>query len=141
MLKTFSMSGVYAAPQAQAPAASGPGLGSALEMLLALALVLVAVFALAWLMRRLRSFPASRQALLRADAELAVGEKERIVLLAAGQQKWLLGVTPGGITLLHAFGADSPGPVAAMNTEPGAPAAAAPPKFATILRRSLGLRS
>ncbi len=115
----FSMSGVYAAPQAQAPAASTPGLGSALEMLLALALVLAAVFALAWLIRRLRSFPTSRQALLRADAELAVGEKERIVLLAVGQQKWLLGVTPGGITLLHAFGTDAPDPVIGNHTNAG----------------------
>jgi flagellar protein FliO/FliZ len=134
------MSGVYAAPQVQAPAASAPGLGSALEMLLALALVLAAVFALAWLMRRLRSFPTSRQALLRADAELAVGEKERVVLLAVGQQKWLLGVTPGGITLLHAFGADAPGPAAATNTDAGAAAVAAAPNFAKILRRSLGLQ-
>ena len=136
----FSMSGVYAAPQAQAPAASAPGLGSALEMLLALAVVLAAVFALAWLMRRLKSFPTSRQALLRADAELAVGEKERIVLLAVGQQKWLLGVTPGGITLLHAFGADAPGPAAAAITDAGAAAGAAPPNFAKLLRRSLGLQ-
>ena len=135
----FSMSGVYAAPQAQAPAASAPGLGSAVEMLLALALVLAAVFALAWLMRRLKSFPTSRQALLRADAELAVGEKERVVLLAVGQQKWLLGVTPGGITLLHAFGADAPGPAAAI-ADAGAAAGAAPPNFARILRRSLGLQ-
>ena len=136
----LSMSGVYAAPQAQAPAASAPGLGSALEMLLALAVVLAAVFALAWLMRRLKSFPTSRQALLRADAELAVGEKERIVLLAVGQQKWLLGVTPGGITLLHAFGADAPGPAAAEIADAGAAAGAAPPNFAKLLRRSLGLQ-
>ncbi len=135
----FSMSGVYAAPQAQAPAASAPGLGSAVEMLLALALVLAAVFALAWLMRRLKSFPTSRQALLRADAELAVGEKERVVLLAVGKQKWLLGVTPGGITLLHAFGADAPGPAAAV-ADAGAAVGAAPPNFAKILRRSLGLQ-
>jgi flagellar protein FliO/FliZ len=136
----FSMSGVYAAPQVQAPAASAPGLGSALEMLLALALVLAAVFALAWLMRRLRSLPSSRQVLLRADAELAVGEKERIVLLAVGQQKWLIGVTPGGITLLHAFGADAPGPAAGTNTEAAAAAGATRPEFAKILRRSLGLQ-
>lgn len=136
----FSMSGVYAAPQAQAPAASTPGLGSALEMLLALALVLAAVFALAWLIRRLRSFPTSRQALLRADAELAVGEKERIVLLAVGQQKWLLGVTPGGITLLHAFGTDAPDPVIGNHTNAATAAGATPPDFAKILRRSLGLQ-
>ena len=136
----FSMSGVYAAPQVQAPAATAPGLGSALEMLLALALVLAAVFALAWLMRRLRSLPSSRQVLLRADAELTVGEKERIVLLAVGQQKGLLGVTPGGITLLHAFGADAPGPAAGTNTEAAAAAGTTPPAFAKILRRSLGLQ-
>jgi flagellar protein FliO/FliZ len=136
----FSMSGVYAAPQVQAPATSTPGLGSALEMLLALALVLAAVFALAWLMRRLRSFPSSRQALLRADAELAVGEKERVVLLAVGQQKWLLGVTPGGITLLHVFGADAPGPAASTNTDAATAGGATPPDFAKILRRSLGLQ-
>jgi flagellar protein FliO/FliZ len=109
-------------------------------MLLALALVLAAVFALAWLMRCLKSFPTTRQALLRAEAELAVGEKERVVLLAVGQQKWLLGVTAGGITLLHAFGADAPGLSADTNTEPGPVAGAAPLTFAVILRRSVGLK-
>jgi flagellar protein FliO/FliZ len=136
----FSTSGAYAAPRVEAPAVSAPGLGSALEMLLALALVLAAVFALAWLMRRLRAFPANRQALLRADAELAVGEKERIVLLAAGRQKWLLGVTPGGITVLHAYGDDAPGPVADATGEAGPAAGAVRPNFATILRRSVGLK-
>lgn len=136
----FSTSGVYAAPQIEAPAVPAPGLGSALEMLLALALVLAAVFALAWLMRRLRAFPASRQALLRADAELEVGEKERIVLLAAGRQKWLLGVTPGGITVLHTYGADTPGPVADAAGEAGQAGGAAPLGFAAILRRSVGLK-
>ena len=129
----FSMAGIYAAPQVQAPATSAPGLGSALEMLLALALVLAAVFALAWLLRRLKSFPTGRQGLMRVDAELAVGEKERVVLLAVGQQQWLLGVTPGGITLLHAFGADS-------NTPTGPAAGAAPLNFSTVLRRSVGLK-
>lgn len=140
MLRIVSLSGVYAAPQVQVPAATASGLSSALQMLLALALVLAAVFALAWLMRRLKSFPASRQALLRADAELAIGEKERVVLLAVGQQKWLLGVTPGGITLLHSFGADAPGPLADTSTQAGAVAGNAPLSFATTLRRSLGLK-
>jgi flagellar protein FliO/FliZ len=141
VLAIVSTTGAYAAPQAQAPTAAVPGLGSALEMLLALALVLAAVFALAWLMRRLKSFPVGRQALLRTDAELAVGEKERVVLLAVGQQKLLLGVSAGGISLLHTFGADAPGLSADANAGLAASAGAAPASFAAILRRSVGLKS
>jgi flagellar protein FliO/FliZ len=108
-------------------------------MILALVVVLLTIFAIAWLLRRLKSLPDARQSLLRSEAELAVGEKERVVLLAMGSRRWLLGVTPGGISVLQALDNDpvATGESSALNL--GSAGAAAPASFATVLRRSLGM--
>jgi flagellar protein FliO/FliZ len=115
-------------PVATVPQAVSPGIGNAFEVLLALALVLVTIFALAWLMRRLRQ-PVGRGRALRAVAELPVGDKERVVLVALGTRQWLLGVTAGGISVLQQ-----------LEAAEEAPPAVTPPGFRDVLRQSLGLR-
>lgn len=76
------------------------------SMLLALALVL----ALAWVILRLLrgrlqprgSGPAGSDEALRYVRGLAVGAKERVVIVEHRGQRWMLGVTAGGIsTLAH----------------------------------------
>jgi flagellar protein FliO/FliZ len=128
----------FASPHAAAPLTAAPGAGNVLEMLLALALVLAAIFALAWLMRRLRALPGGRSSLLRQVAELQLGDKERVVVVAAGQQYWLLGVSPGRVSLLQVL---DPSAIPVPQATASGTASADPPaaNFAAALRRSMGL--
>lgn len=71
------------------------------EMLGGLAMVLAAIFALAWAVRRVgpgRSVAASG---LRVLGGVAVGARERVVLIEAGERQLLLGVAPGRVQLLE----------------------------------------
>jgi len=131
------------APAFAAPggfAATGAGLGT-LRVLLALALVLAAVYAAAALLRRLRLLGAGGGADLQVLSQVALGARERAVLLRVGGQHFLIGVAPGNVRLLSALAE----PVATAAT----PAASAAPQtpggstpglmsFREVLRRSLG---
>jgi len=66
-----------------------------------LLLVVVVIFALAWLVKRLNLAQHSQNGLLRIVAGLAVGTKDRIVLLQVGEEQILLGLSPGRIEKLH----------------------------------------
>lgn len=132
--------GAFAAPQ---PAAAAPasGMASALEMILALALVLALIFALAWLLRRLKALPARRQTVMRAVAELSLGDKERVVVLSAYGREWLLGVTAGSINVIHSC-ESQPTPMGSpIAADARSPDLSVAPSFSALLRRSLGLGS
>ncbi|MCH9670179.1 MAG: flagellar biosynthetic protein FliO [Gammaproteobacteria bacterium] len=74
------------------------------QMLLSLGLVLVIIFVLAWLSRRFLHFrPQVGNAELKIVAGLSVGPRERIVVVQAGEQQVLVGLTPGRIEALHVF--------------------------------------
>ncbi|WP_293852899.1 flagellar biosynthetic protein FliO [Steroidobacter sp.] len=130
----------FAAPEvSQAPAAVGAG--SLTQVTLSLLLVLGVVFAAAWVTRRLRGFGRFGNGALQVVTEIAVGTKERVVLVQVGKQQLLLGVAPGRVSTLHVL------------TEPVTPQTATttvtvaadgstpqhPTDFKTILKRSLGL--
>jgi flagellar protein FliO/FliZ len=110
---------------------------------LSLLLVLAAVFAAAWVTRRLRGFgnPSSRAIQIIADAPL--GTKERAVLIQVGGQQLLVGVAPGHVNLLHVLTENVPN--GQVGNTPAGPAhgadAGSPtrPDFKAILKRSLGL--
>ena len=94
------MSATALTTTASAPSAAA-GIG---EMLLSLMLVLAVIFALAWALRRLQGLRGSRAGALQVHAGLSVGTKEQIVWIeAAGGKHFLVGVTPAGISLLHAY--------------------------------------
>jgi flagellar protein FliO/FliZ len=128
----------FAAPtQFTAPSA---GFG-VMRMVLALLLVLAAVYAAAALLRRLRVLGPAGAAELQVIAQVALGARERAVLLRAGSQQLLVGVAPGSVRLLCtlAEAPTSPGaPAAAAGTGGAAGAQAAMPNFRELLRRSLG---
>jgi flagellar protein FliO/FliZ len=120
----------FAAPtQFTAPSA---GFG-VMRMVLALLLVLAAVYAAAALLRRLRVQGPAGTAELQVISQVALGARERAVLLRAGGQQLLVGVAPGSVRLLCTLAE----PVAAPGGEP-ATAPAAVPNFRELLRRSLG---
>ena len=91
---------MFAAPQT-APATHAGGLGGLGEVTLALLLVLGAVFALAWLLKRLRGFGPRAGNGLEVIAHVPLGQKERAVLLKVGPTQVLLGVAPGRVNTLY----------------------------------------
>lgn len=86
--------------------------GDLLQMALSLAAVVVMILGLAWLARRMQGLRAGTGGgqELRMRASLAVGLKERVVIVEAQGQQFLVGVAPGQVSILKALG-----PVPAVN--------------------------
>lgn len=72
-----------------------------LRLTLALGVVLAVIVALAWLLRRMARFNRSVNGQLRILGGLAVGNRERIVLVQVGRAQLLVGVAPGRVQTLH----------------------------------------
>ncbi len=126
------MSHLFAAPAtgSAAPAVSAGGLAS---VTLALLAVLAAIFALAWLARRMRLLGKRTAGALEMLASMPLGAKERAVLLKVGQTQILLGVAPGRVNTLHVLAEPLE-----LDKPAGADTAATRPSFAALLKRSLG---
>ncbi|HXZ58788.1 MAG TPA: flagellar biosynthetic protein FliO [Steroidobacteraceae bacterium] len=122
---------MFAAPQT-APAAHAGALGGLGEVTLALLLVLGAVFALGWLLKRVRGFASRVGSSLEVLAQVPLGQKERAVLLKVGAVQILIGVAPGRVNTLYVL----PEPLE-LSRAPGAPGGDTPSPFRALLR-SLG---
>jgi len=122
---------MFAAPQT-APAAHAGGLGGLGEVTLALLLVLGAVFALAWVLKRVRTFGSRVGGALDVLAQVPLGQKERAVLIRVGTAQILLGVAPGRVSTLYVL----PEPLD-LKVPPAGSAGAANSPFRALLR-SLG---
>lgn len=97
----FAAVSVSSAAAASPAAPTGPALLSLAQVVLALAVVIAAIFASAWLMRRLAPGRLLGSAPLRVVGGVMVGAKERVVVVEL-QETWLvLGVTAAQITPLH----------------------------------------
>jgi flagellar protein FliO/FliZ len=121
----------FAAPHAidqTAPVGVG-GLG---QVTLALLLVLAAVFAVAWVVRRMRGLGNRVGGAIDILAEIPLGQKERAVLLKVGQTQILVGVAPGQVNTLYVLAEpiDLARPATAL-TDPR-------PSFKALMLRSLG---
>lgn len=116
------------APAAQAQAGTLPAAGFG-QMLLGLTAVIGLVFALAWLARRLGVNGQSHSPLLRHIAALSVGSRERVLIVEAGEQWLVLGVTAHSIRTLH---------VLPKGTTPEVPALRLPGGFAALLQKAGG---
>jgi flagellar protein FliO/FliZ len=124
---------LFAAPEAAG--AAGQSAGASLgQMTLALVVVLIVVFAAAWMLKQTRKFTTKGGHGIEVLAQVALGTKERAVLLKVGSVHVLVGVTPGQVNALH------------VDTSPVAVDAPAPTElahpthsFQAILKRSLGL--
>jgi len=95
-----------AAPAAQ-HAPSAPGVFGAILALLA---VLALVVGLGWLLKRMPGTGFRPAEGLKVVASVAVGAKERVVVLDVNGTQLLLGVTAGGITALHSLDQPLPPP-------------------------------
>jgi flagellar protein FliO/FliZ len=80
------------------PASFGPGL---LQATVGLAVVLALIWGAAWITRRISPLGASSRSPIKLVATLALGQRERVVLVELGDQWLLLGVAPGQVNALH----------------------------------------
>ncbi|HWL63643.1 MAG TPA: flagellar biosynthetic protein FliO [Steroidobacteraceae bacterium] len=122
----------FAAPDTAS--ADTPGAASGIgQVMLALVLVLAAVFAVAWLIKRMRGFSPGGAAGIEVVAQAAVGPKERVVIVRVANSRLLLGVAAGQVSLLQTLPAEPEPALPPTSTNPSLP-----PRFTELLRRSLG---
>ncbi len=121
----------FAAPSAiSATHVSGvSGLG---EVTLALVVVLAAVFAFAWIVRRMRGLGSRVGNAIDVLADVPLGQKERAVLLKVGPTQILIGVAPGRVNTLHVLAEPLELSKTVGTTDDSRP------NFRAILMRSLG---
>jgi flagellar protein FliO/FliZ len=102
------------AAQARTPVPSVSG--GLMQALIGLAVVLALIWGAARVMRRLQPHMAGRPGPLRLVASLAVGQRERVVLIEVGEHWLVAGVAAGSVNALATV---------PKGEEPAAPAAAA----------------
>ena len=114
------------------PPATSPDLGgSLLQLGFGFAAVLALLFASLWLLKRLSAPRGQAGGLMKVISSLAVGPRERVVLMEVGDQWLLVGVGPGHISKLGEL------PRQALPPATGNPAA---PEFAAWLKRAIERR-
>lgn len=103
------------------------------QVLGSLLVVFLCLFAVIFLMRRFNRMGPSGAVPLRVLGSASVGHRERVVLIEAGKEQLLIGVSPGSVRTLHVL----PEPIVISK------AAQAAPDFAAVLgaANSLGGRS
>jgi len=107
------------------------------QMLFGLALVLAILAGCVWLLKRF-SVPLRGNGMLRVVGVTALGPREKVVLLEAGDKVVMLGVTPNNMRTLHVFSRDELElPLAPTATNSDAPATTALACFASRLRDAI----
>jgi len=76
-------------------------MGNVVQLVIALVVVLLAIAGVGWMVRRLGRFPAGTSGVLKVLGGLAMGQRERVVLLQVGDKQLLVGVAPGRIETLY----------------------------------------
>jgi flagellar protein FliO/FliZ len=129
-------SGLLAFVASPALAASAPAdvdAGGLLRVCLSLGVVIALILGAGWVLRRLQGGAVRSGGNLRALESIAIGMKERVVLVQAGETQLLLGVAPGNVRTLHVFDT----PVATPVANAMSPAAA----FKTVFSQWRGAQS
>jgi flagellar protein FliO/FliZ len=97
----LSFAALAAQPTVPAPIASPVSLGGMLQVLLGLGLVLAAVAGSAWMLRRFSPGQVGAGGAVKVISGVALGPKERLVLVEIGETWLVLGVAPGQVNTLH----------------------------------------
>lgn len=119
------------APAAQAAAAAAPEINVGAELLrvvLSLAGIIALIFAAGWLSKRLQAGTAPGGRRIRCVETLAVGARDRVLLLEANGKRLLVGAGPGGLRTLHVYDGEIAPP-------DEAPPSAPTPAFGELLAR------
>jgi flagellar protein FliO/FliZ len=121
----------FAAPQT-VTTPTAPTAGGLAQVTFALLIVLVAIFAAAWVARRMRGFNNRVGDAIDVLADIPLGQKERAVLLKVGAKQILVGVAPGRVNTLHVL--EEPLDL----KKPTAGPTDSRPNFKQLMLRSLG---
>ncbi|RMG55029.1 MAG: flagellar biosynthetic protein FliO [Gammaproteobacteria bacterium] len=119
------------APAAEAGQGGFSGAGYLIQVSIGLLVVLGGIVALAWMMRRMGGFQHSAGGNLKVLEGLAIGPRERIVLLQCGSEQIVVGIAPGRVQTLH---------VLEQPVEVAQSAPMATPAFARRLQEALRAR-
>lgn len=71
------------------------------QIMISLVFILMIIFAGAWLLKRFGKVNGIANGQMRVLANMAVGQRERVILLEVGKEQLLIGVTASRISLLH----------------------------------------
>ena len=98
------------------PVAAAPEInvgGELVRVLLSLLAIVALIFAAGWMSRRLqaRATPGGRR--MRCVESMAVGARDRLMLIDADGKRLLIGVGQGGMRTLHVYEGAAPAPEAA----------------------------
>lgn len=77
--------------------------GYLLQVFASLAIVIGMLMGVLWLMRRFNGVSRKGGGKLHVLASVNLGQRERAVLIAAGEKQLLLGIGPGNVRTLHVF--------------------------------------
>jgi len=102
---------------------------SVAPVLLALLVVLGTLAAVAWVARRAGLGSRAGASAMKIVGQVALGPRERVVILEVGERWWLLGVGAGGVRRLGTMDRASPPPPSPAD---------APVNFAGLLARLRG---
>lgn len=94
-----------------------------LRLFLSLAAVIGLILVLAFVLRRLPGMGATRSGDLRVVGSIAVGSRERVVLVEADGNRMLIGVAPGRVQALYVLAAEG-----AMNPASSVPTGRSEPE-------------
>ncbi|MBI5918512.1 MAG: flagellar biosynthetic protein FliO [Nitrosomonadales bacterium] len=116
------------------PAPAAISTGSVLQVILSLLLVLAAIMLVAWILKRINLPQQGSRNLLKVISGVAVGQRERIVLIEVEDTWLVVGVAPGSVRTLHTL------PKSAYSAEEAAELAGDGNKFKLWLKQVMERR-
>lgn len=94
------------------PVGSAVVTANPLMVVLGLATIVALILMLAWLTKRLTGISALNGQAIKILAVTSVGQRERVMIIEAGGEQFLIGVAPGSVNPIHHF----PEPVITANS-------------------------
>lgn len=108
VLLTASFSPLVSAVESVRPTFTPPptaavSTGSVLQVIVSLLLVLAAVVLVAWVLKRINLPQSGSASALKVISGVAVGQRERVVLVEVNDTWLVVGVAPGQVNALHSM--------------------------------------